>query len=175
MNKLAKPFFLLLLIGSFIVVTSCNDGDEGDDFVAAEIAGTWNYNSFDFAATINGVDFVKWFTDNLGATASEGEAQLEDFAEEANEFEGLVLTINESGSVVVSYPGEPDEEGTWELDESAKTLTITIDGEPLTLDIITLTSSALVGTLTESGEFFDLDQDGTGEILEVSITIGLTK
>ena len=179
MNKLAKPFLFVCLLGSVFVFTSCNDGDEGDEFVAAEIEGTWSFNSFDFSATINGTDFLQWWAKETGQAASEFEGELEAWGNEINEFEGLSITFNGDGTVVASNPGEPDDEGTWVLNESSQTLTLNFgDGtsgeDSMELDVVTLTSSALVVSFDESDEF-DINQDGTDDVMIFIITLGLTK
>ncbi len=174
MYKLAKPFLFACLLGSVVIFTSCNDGEEGDDFVAAEIEGTWSYNSFDFEITINDVDFLEWYAEAFDAPASEFEDLLEEFGQELNEFEGMSMTFNEGGTVISSYPGEADEEGTWELNETTQTLTISFDGYPIELEVVTLTSSALVVKLGESEEY-DIDQDDVVDVMAFVMTIGLTK
>lgn len=179
MYKLAKPFLFACLLGSVVVFTSCNDGDEGDDFVAAEIEGTWSFNSFDFSATINGVDFLQWWADKTGESASEYEDELEELGNDINEFEGLTITFNGDGTVVASSPGEPDDEGTWVLTESTQKLTLNFgDGSTgddiIELDVVTLTSSALVVSFGESDEF-DIDGDQINDELAFVVTLGLTK
>ncbi len=174
MYKLAKPFLFACLLGSVVVFTSCNDGDEGDVFVAAELEGTWSFNSFDFSATINGTDFLQWWANETGQAASEFEGELEAWGNEINEFEGMSITFNGNGTVVSSYPGEPDEEGTWVLNESAQTLTLNFDGEPVVLDVTTLSSSALVVSFDESDEF-DINQDGNVDVMVFLVTLGLIK
>ncbi len=175
MTKLTKQLFVLFLLGSLTIFSSCNDSEEGDNFVATELTGTWTYNSFDYTATINGIDFLKWFSDAFGAPESAFEEDFDDLGDDFNEFSGIIMTFNEGGTVVASSPGEADEEGTWLLDEENQILTVTLDGEPLELEVLTLTSSALVVAISESSSFFDLDQDGEAEVLEVMMTIGLKK
>jgi len=174
MYKLAKPFLFACLLGSAVVFTSCNDGDEGDDFVAAELTGTWGYNSFDIDITINDVDFLEWYADAFDQPTSEFEDLLEEFETEFNDFEGMTMTFNEGGTVVSSFPGEDDEEGTWVLNETDQTLTISFDGYPMVLNVHTLTSSALVVSFEESEEA-DIDDDGSSDVMAFIMTIGLTK
>ena len=179
MYKLAKPFLFACLLGSVVVFTSCNDGDEGDDFVAAEIEGTWSFKSFDFSATINGTDFLKWWADETGQAASEFEGELEAWGNEINDFEGMSITFNGNGTVISSYPGEPEEEGTWVLNESTQTLTLNFGSgstgdDVVELDVVTLTSSALVVSFDESDEF-DINQDGSVDVMVFLVTLGLVK
>lgn len=179
MYKLAKPFLFACLLGSVAVFTSCNDGDEGDDFVAAEIEGSWSFNSFNFSATINGTDFLQWWADKTGQAASNFEDAFEELGNEINEFEGMTITFNADGTVISSYPGEPEEEGTWVLTESTQTLTLNFGDrstgdDVIELDVVTLTSSALVVSFGESDEF-DIDGDEIIDELAFVVTLGLTK
>lgn len=175
MYKLAKTYLLALLIGSILIVTSCNDGDGGEDFVATEIVGTWSYNSFDFSATINGVDFLEYLSDAFGIPVSQLGDVEEEYADDYNEFEGLTLNLVAGGKLTASYPGEPDETGTWSLDEENKKLILTLENESIEFDVVTLNSKSLVAIMSETVDFLDFDGDGTSDEFVMSMTIGLTK
>ena len=174
MYKLAKPYLFACLFGGILILSSCNDKDE-DNFIATEISGTWSYNSFDFSATINGVDFLEFLSDALGIPESQLDYLEEEFDEDYNEFEGWTLDLATSGEFTMSFPGETDEVGTWSLDEENKKLILTLVNESMELDIVTLNSTSLVAIITESTDFLDFDGDGTSDEFVISMTLGFTK
>ena len=65
-------------------------------------------------------------------------------------FTGFTITFNTDGTTVVTFPGEPNENGTWEFTAEETKVILdkgTIDEQ--TSDIITLNAATLVITITD--------------------------
>jgi len=173
MKKLAKPFLLACLLSSIIAFTSCNDGEEGDDFVAAELVGSWSFSSFDFSATFNGEDFIEYLK-GLGLDDDYAEETLDDFSEDFDEFEGVTFSFESGGVFTVTESGD-SESGSWSLNEDTQMLTLTFGTESLTFEVMSLTSSSMSITLSETLSGFDFDDDGADDELIFFITYGFSK
>ncbi len=65
-------------------------------------------------------------------------------------FTGFTITFNTDGTTVVTFPSEPNEDGTWEFTAEETKLLLdkgTIDEQ--TSDIVTLTAATLVITISD--------------------------
>ena len=150
--RLSALLFFPLLI---LLFTGC--GDDDDDSDQDDLIGTWQLSSANTQITIDGQDLIEWLADQLGISEDEAEDLSDQFSEvfEVEDFEET-LTFNVDGTV----------ESEWML--SGDTLTITIDGDSASFEVVTLNSSTLVLQINDT-QNQDLDGDGSPEELVTSV------
>ena len=174
MNKF--QFILSILCVSLFAV-SCGDDDDEAPAPVSDIVGTWDLNSVDFAVEVNGVDFIDYFIDLFDLTEIEAAEAEELVLEEADVFgTNAVFTFNADGTLIISEPGSPDEEGTYSLNSDESEITITNDGESLTADVVTLNNSQLVLSIQQDDSSEgDIDGDGSIDLISVIIDLGFSR
>ena len=159
--RLSALLFFPLLI---LLFTGC--GDDDDDSDQDDLIGTWQLSSANTQITIDGQDLIEWLADQLGISEDEAEDLSDQFSEvfEVEDFEET-LTFNVDGTVESESDGDT-EAGEWML--SGDTLTITIDGDSASFEVVTLNSSTLVLQINDT-QNQDLDGDGSPEELVTSV------
>ncbi len=163
-----RIFAFVLMLG--LILTSCSK----DDAPADIIVGTWTVSNATYSAKIGDKTLLEYFTDVMGLSALE--AQQYALLFEMGMSQGLTGTIQvKSDNTYVSNIGGEADSGTWSLTADGKKLTIdSIDSEPVTFDIVELTSSKLNIIMMESMNE-DLNGDDIPETISATIDITFTK
>jgi len=155
--------------------------------VAGSLEGTWTISSASLESiAINGEDFTIFFQDlfqdllDLGfVTQAEVDESINLFESEiegdfTDEFEGM-LTFNANGTYTIA-DSEGMDTGMWNLKNGDKTLVIDEGTEfEVEIDIVSLTNSRFEGSITESDNSEDIDEDGTDDELEIVLNLIFTK
>lgn len=192
MKKVTQQFLSLLMAFVFAFsITSCSDDDEDDNGgtpadVAGTLEGTWTSGTVTVnSITINGEDFTSYFSEQFQPLVDAGFLTQAEADALAAEFEGELTTSYQEdieGSITFNpngtYQTIDDDgtlSGTWSLTNNDQTLLIDEGTEDeLSLQIVSLTNSRLEATYSEI-ETEDVDGDGMGETLNVSITYVFTR
>lgn len=172
MKKLTQQFLIILFLVPAMVFTSCNDDEEGEVGGKADLVGTWSFADVGVEFTIDGEDFIEWAKEAFDLTESEAQELEELFSEDFTDgFDGNV-TFNDDNTYSATSDGET-ENGTYSLNGDKLTI-VPDDEESIIFDVVKLNSSTLVISSTET-ETDDLDEDGTSETLEVTLSLTLEK
>lgn len=169
-TKVLKSSGLVFVLVTGLILTSCSKSKTAKD----DIVGTWGSASYTFTTTVNSMPLLQYLTTVL--SLPEAQAQL--IANSVNS--GLQqqlpgqIQIKSDNTYTATGPGGTDT-GTWSLSTDNKKLTIVpTTGDPITFDVISLSSSSLHLQWTQS-ESEDLNSDGTNETLVFTIDLTLSK
>lgn len=150
-SKMKKNVFSLMLT-ALLAVTFFSCSDKDDEELSAEVGliGKWTLQSAD--VSINGQSmeaYIKQYADQMGLSEEDASEMLDMFNVE-DEFEtGTTIDFQDSGAVIITEKNGDTENGTWT--STAKTVTITMDDEPLTLDVKSLKKSSAVFSMAMEG------------------------
>jgi hypothetical protein len=163
-----RSFFLVLVTG--MILSSCSKDDSATD----PIVGTWTAGTPTFSAMVGSKTLTQYFMEDMGLSQADANTYTAMFnLLFAEAFTGTI-TVKSNNTYTSTLGGEPDS-GTWSLNSDKTELTIdSTDGDPMTLEVIELTSSKLRihGSETVSE---DLNSDGTPENIIVDIELVFTK
>ena len=172
-NKI-KSLFIICLIASISILTSCGSDDDGP--AVSPIVGTWTYNAIDLNITVNNQPFAAFLVSTGEYTAAEAaafEAFLKaTFISEAD-LTGSSITFNADGTCRL-VDGSTTESGTYALQSNNTILSLTFDGDTQLLDVKELTNNRLVLSFTEE-DFEDIDEDGVNENIKLIFEITFVK
>ncbi len=132
--NVTKYFLFMMSLAGLLWISSCGSDDEDDAQPTSEIVGTWQYDDASLNISVNGVDFIQYLVDELGASSADAIIALALFEtafEDETGLEGVAFTFNADGTYRVTAPGEPDETGTYVLNSSETAVTFTSEGESL--------------------------------------------
>ena len=152
------------------MVLSCSkDSNPADD-----ILGTWTVESATFSAIVGTKTLTQFLIDEVGYTEAEAQQFIELFTLKMQQaFSGTIEM--KSDNTYSSNIGGEDDSGTWSLISDDTKLVIDSDtDDPMTLDIIELTSSKLrvQGTYFEEE---DLNDDEVPETINIDIELTFIK
>ncbi len=166
--KFTRLFALLVISISLILITSCSKDDDDNDG-SVSIIGTWTLSDGSVEMTIDGVTFVNYLI-NLGMTTAEAQAEWVVMQADMMPPFGGSVEFKENGAFVISWEFDPN--ATWSIANNK--LTINSDGDIMTFDIITLTSTLCTIRSTQT-EFEDFDDDGQNETLVMIMEMIFTR
>lgn len=109
------------------------------------------------SAALTGKDW-RMTANTTRITGNSMDTTMDNFADMEDCEKDDLIRFNENKTVTTKSgalkcdPSDPDSEdgGTWELSADSKKLTVTVDGDPETVDVVTLTETSLV--ISMSGE-----------------------
>lgn len=163
-----RNYILVLITG--LILSSCSK----DATLTDNLTGTWTAGTSTFTAMVGDKTLTQYFTEVMLLTMNE--AQLY-----TNLYNGLIqqsftgtIQIKSDNTYTSTLGGEADT-GTWSLTADGKKLTIVSStDDPMTFDIIELTSSKLQLQLLESISE-DFNGDDTPELININVVINFTK
>lgn len=164
-----KKNVLSLMLISLLAVSifSCSDKDEEDLSAEVGLIGKWTLQSAD--VSINGQSmeaYIKQLAEQMGVP----EEQMGDMFDMDSEFtKGTTIEFQDSGVVIIDDQEGEAERGTWTSTE--KTVTITIDNDPVTLDVKSLKNSSAVFAMSMEG-LDDSEMEGN---LAIEVIMNLSK
>ena len=163
-----KSIILAVTIG--IIFTSCTK----DSDPAKDILGTWTVESVSFSAMVGTQSLFDYLIDEVGLSQAQAQAMIDLFGlEMQQEFTGTIEM--KSDNTYTADLGGEDDSGTWSLISDNTKLVIDSDyDDPMTLDILEITSSKL----RVQGDYFieeDLDDDEIAETITITIDLNFRK
>jgi hypothetical protein len=163
-----RSFFLVLITG--LILSSCSKNDTKTD----PIVGTWTTGTSTFSVMVGDKTLTQYFVDVMGLSQADAEsnaALLETFMKLA--FTGTITF--KSNNTYTSNLGGTADSGTWSLNTDQTILTLVSSTEgPMVYTVSELTSSKLHVQVSGTTPY-DLNSDGTDEILSIDVDIDLTK
>lgn len=158
------------LIITGLILSSCSKDSAPDD----DLIGTWTMGSVTYNAKVGTKVLSQYLIEDAGYTTDEVQIFTALLNQQIQQnFTGTIQM--KSDHTFTSTMNGISGTGTWSLSSDRKKLTIVSNPDPpVILDVIELTSSKLhlQGTETEP---VDLNDDGTDEIITVTIDLNLTK
>lgn len=167
--KFTRLFALLVIGISLILIASCGKDDDDNANGSVSIVGIWTLSDGSVEMTIDGVSFVNYLI-NLGMTTSEAQAGWVEMQADMMPPFGGSVEFKENGTFVVSWEFDPN--ATWFIANNK--LTINSDGDIMTFDIITLTSTVCTIRSTQT-ELEDFNDDGQDETIVVIMQLIFTR
>lgn len=168
-TKLFRVISLFVALSGLVLLNACTKDDNAD-----LIVGNWTLKSVNLdAVTYDGVDFVTYYVETLGASQAEAEQYY-------TEMEGMTTAM--TGSINVkddgtysSTMGDETTSGTYELSSDGNTLT-TDKGtsDEMVMTITELTEDNLKLTYTEE-DTDDMNYDGVNETISMTMSMSFTK
>jgi hypothetical protein len=169
MKFLNQRIFLLVFLTGLILSTCKKDETPTDNLI-----GTWTAGTSTFTAMIGNKTLNQYFTDVMGLTDAEALQFTNLFNQEFQQSFSGTIQIKSDGKYTSTMGGTTDT-GTWSLSSDGKKLTIdSSTDDPMTFDVIELTSSKLHLKISESSSD-DLNDDGTPETMTISVDVTFTK
>ena len=169
-TKFIKSGSLILILTAGLLVTSCSKSKTAKD----NLVGTWGGASYTVTTTVNGTPLLQYLTTTLGLT--EAQAQLIAGSVDSGfqqELPGQIQIKSDGTYIATSTTGT--DTGAWSLSSDNKKLSIVPNtGDPITFDVISLSSSSLHLQWTQTTSQ-DLNSDGTPETLTFAIDLTLSK
>jgi hypothetical protein len=163
-----RSFFLVLITG--LILSSCNKNDTKSD----PIVGTWTTGTSTFSVMVGNKTLIQYYVDEMGMTQSDAESSAALFETFMQLFFTGTMTFKSNNTYTSNLGGTADS-GTWSLNTDQTILTLVSSTEgPMVYNVIELTSSKLHVQVSGTSPY-DLNSDGTDEILTVDIDINLTK
>ena len=164
-----KKNLLSLLMTVLVAVsfTSCSDDTEKELSAEVGLVGTWTLQSAD--VMINDVSLDE-FVKELAALLGVPESQL------AGEFDmtegfssGSRIEFRDNGTYIFTEAGDDTpESGLWTATEKTVTISDANGGDPMTLDVKSLTSS--------KAQFYMMEEESEDDMtMKIEITLNLTK
>ncbi|MGB5819417.1 MAG: hypothetical protein WBG90_08010 [Saonia sp.] len=156
-KKTRSVFFILFLLMSFGLGTSCSDDEDdfsldGPGFSVSDLAGTWTATSAIFSLN------------------AEGPGQSIDIVEEGGSVT-LVIQNNGRFTITISALGETPEISTGRLAFDEELLVVFFDDDPDDFDFFVIDFSGNNLSLQNNTSEFDFDGDGTDESASISLTL----
>lgn len=161
---------MLILSGLVILSFTACEKDSDSDPKVDEIVGEWTITSSSYTATINDVDMIQYFMDAFEVSQEIAESITDEF------YEDITGTANfkADGTYIMTSNGSTDN-GSYKM--NADNTKITMDegtDYEMVMNVSTLTSSKLELSYTET-DMEDMDEDGTMDILKMTITLIFSK
>lgn len=189
MNRLSGFYtstLALLVLFSLTFLVGCNDGDDGEEAgEEAQFVGTWSVSDVDIEAMV-GDQTLADFIIAAGLVESQAEAEvlitLLFTGPLEQELDGGTITLNADNTYTATFDdGDPStddsEVGLWSYDPDTMILTIDADEpgiEDIEIKVVSISGNTMVVEQSETEEV-DINEDGTDEQIEVTITMTLTK
>jgi hypothetical protein len=169
-TKFLKSNSIILVFTAGLILASCSKSSTPKD----DLVGTWGSASYTVTTTVNSTPLLQYLTDVLGLPADQ--AQLIAASVSSSLQHALPGSIQiKSDYTYIATSTDGTDTGTWSLSSDNKKLTINpSNGDPLTFDIVSLTSSNLHLQWSQT-ESEDLNSDGTPETLNFAIDLTLSK
>ncbi|MFT4737003.1 MAG: hypothetical protein ACI92W_001112 [Paraglaciecola sp.] len=177
---------LMLLAGSLVLFTACGSDEEATPDAGENLLGNWTVQSASVnSVLINGEDISVFFDDlrqlleGIGIPQGEIDATIQEFEDNLEEqfesaFDNTTFVFNSDGTYELMNP-QGSSGGNWELtNNDAAILFDAGTADEITLDIVSFTSTMLVGTITQT-EIEDFEGDGTSDTLEITLDITFVK
>lgn len=179
MTKSILKNSLLILMGLVVLTfTSCekdSDTTPEPEVKVNKIIGTWTIESTSVELEINDLDLIQYFIQIFGLSQAEAEYFATEFIGSAIEEDVTgTASFKEDGSYTMITNGET-QNGTYKMSDDNSKMTMDEDtADEIIFDIITLTSTKLEFSFTET-EVDDFDEDGTADTLKINVSMVLTK
>jgi hypothetical protein len=168
-NFLKLNSFALVFAAGLILVSCSKSSTPKDDLI-----GTWSSASYTVTTTVNGTPLLQYLTNTLGLPADQAQAISTLVNGGVQQALPGSIQIKSDYTFTATSTGGTDT-GTWSLSSDNKKLTIDpSNGDPMTFDVISLTSSNLHLQWSQT-ESEDLNSDGTPETLDSAIDLTLSK
>jgi hypothetical protein len=167
--SMLRNLFFVMIAG--ILITSC-EKDKGPT-PEENLVGTWTSGTSTFNTTINNQPILQYFT-SQGLTEEDAQLLTNVFNSSLQQAFAGTITFNSDKTYTTDLGGEADS-GTWSLNEDADELTLdSNDGDPVVLDVETLTEDQLVVSFDETGAQ-DLNEDLVPENIAVEVSLTFNK
>ena len=161
---------LIPVIITGLILSSCNK----DSTPSNDLVGTWTMKTTTFSVMIGNKTFTQYLIDELGLTAAEAQTYNTLLITALQQTYTGTIIIKPDNTYTATMGGETDT-GTWSLSSDSKKLTIdSSTDDPITFDVIDLTSSLLHLQAKES-ETDDLNGDDVPETLTITIDLTFSK
>lgn len=160
---------ILALFSVLLITTSCETDDDNGSSV--NIEGNWIFNDVAIDFTVDGVSFVDYLV-GLGLDQASAQAFVDEEMGKLEESFGApaAILMNEGGTFVATSSDGSTSSGTWVLSSDGKTLTITEGADIMEFTVVSLTSSQLIISVSET-DMADLDDDVSTPDNTIVVTI----
>ncbi|WPP48558.1 hypothetical protein [Catalinimonas niigatensis] len=164
-----KKNVLSLTLTALLAVSIFSCSDKGDEELSAEVGlmGKWTLQSADLSINGQSMDaYIRSMAEQMGMS----EEEASEMFNVNDEFEtGTTIDFQDNSVIVITENDGAIERGTWT--STAKTVTITIDDDPMTLDVKSLKKSSAVFAMSMEGD----DDSEMAENLAIEIIMSLSK
>jgi hypothetical protein len=167
--SILRNLFFVVVAG--ILITSC-EKDKGPT-PEENLIGTWTSGTSTFNTTINNQPILDYFNAQ-GLSEADAQLLINAFNSSLQQAFTGTITFNADKTYTTNLGGETDS-GTWSLNDDADELTLdSNDGDPVVLDVETLTENQLVVSFDETGSQ-DLNEDLVPENIAVEVSLTFSK
>jgi hypothetical protein len=168
-KAILRNLFFVVVAG--ILITSC-EKDKGPT-PEENLVGTWTSGTSTFNTMINNQPILQYFT-SQGLSAEDAQLLTNVFNATLQQAFAGTITFNADKTYNTDLGGEADS-GTWSLSDDADELTLdSNNGDPVVLEVNTLTENELVVSFDETGSQ-DLNEDLVPENIAVEVTLTFNK
>ena len=168
-NALIRGAVLLVMIAG-MTLASCKKSSTAQE----DIVGTWTAGATSMNVMVGSETLTQYFTTVMGLTADQAALYVTTVEQALKQSFTGTIQIKSNNTYTSTLGGKTDT-GTWSLNSDKSKLTIdSSTDDPVTVDVIQLTSSVLHLAMTENTSE-DLNSDGTPETITVQADVTFNK
>ena len=161
MYKFSFSLFFLLTI-PLLWQSSCKKVTE-DVQVVKGLVGEWSIGKSDVTATVNGIDFINYATNNYGLSVDEADDLLDAILDETIEVFSGKIFLRGDKIYEQKLIGQDENIGIWYVSLNGEILTLVFEEEETSVKILSLSNTSLTIEFMENSIEVDMDGDGTKE------------